>query len=48
LIEEIASFEKEGKLELKCELIEEFEKRFEEEFGTKDSEMKMNREEWND
>jgi len=32
LIEEIASFEEEGKLELKCELIEEFEKKFEEEF----------------
>ena len=36
MIEEIASFENEGKLELKFELIEEFEKRFEEEFGAKD------------
>jgi len=36
LIETIASLEKEGKLELKCELIEEFEKKFGEEFGTKD------------
>jgi len=36
LIEEIASFEKEGKWELECELIAIFEKRFEEEFGAKD------------
>ena len=36
MVEEIASLEKEGELELKCELIKEFEKRFEEEFGTKD------------
>ena len=36
MIEEIASLEKEGELELKFELIEEFERRFEEEFGKKD------------